>query len=61
MTTDDCQITYKGSIANHFNHYFGQILTFMAISISLVTGQSFTDYLKPEVNTMLIFEKVKCC
>ena len=58
MTIDDCQITDKGSIANHFNNYFGQIGTSMANSIPLVTDQTFTDYLKPEVDTLFIFEKV---
>ena len=49
MTIDNCQITNKGSIANHFNNYFGQIGTSRANSIPLVTGQNFTDYLKPKV------------
>ena len=40
-TIDDCQITDKGSIANHFNNYFGQIGTSMANSIPLVTDQTF--------------------
>ena len=30
----------------------------MADSIPLVTGQNFTDYLKPEVDTLYTFKKV---
>ena len=36
MTIADCQITDKGSIANHFNNYCGQNGTSMANSIPLV-------------------------